>query len=267
MDAAALQVAAMKAAAMEAAAMGAAAAATATAATTDSVDAGTAGLPTEQLSKTAAAARKTNQAWRFKPRRSQFRGVAWNKERALWRVEVKRPAGGDERIKRINCGTWDDEADAGRAYDRVAKQFAGRELNFDPVTGQPRPNIIKGPNRIKGQGGSTTASDETLGSWSSAVQGGDCGKCICCLDKKRVRHAQGLATTRTTYHSRKSHALTRSLYSVVHAPLPPLGSVWRPRRHSPDLHGKEEASKCWTGSSCSGGCSDGWTGGWNDGWE
>ena len=48
---------------------------------------------------------------------SQFRGVAWDQKAAHWRVEVRAPGG----ETRINCGTWDDEADAGRAYDREAK--------------------------------------------------------------------------------------------------------------------------------------------------
>ena len=75
------------------------------------VNAGTVGLPVEQLSEAAAAARKANEAWRFKPRRSQFRGVVWDQKAAHWRVEVRAPGG----EMRINCGTWDDELDAGRA--------------------------------------------------------------------------------------------------------------------------------------------------------
>ena len=71
----------------------------------------------EQLSETAAAARGANVALRFKPRRSPFRGVVWDQKAAHWRVEVRAPGG----ETRINCGTWDDEADAGRAYDREAK--------------------------------------------------------------------------------------------------------------------------------------------------
>ena len=89
------------------------------------------GLPVEQLSETAAAARRANEAWRFKPRRSQFRGVVWDQKAAHWRVEVRAPGG----ETRINCGTWDDEADAGRAYDRDAKNFVGKELNFDGSAG------------------------------------------------------------------------------------------------------------------------------------
>ena len=94
----------------------------------DDVDSevGTSKLLIEQLSGSAAAARKANRAWRFKPRRSQFRGVSWDQKAAHWRVEVRMPGG----KVRINCGTWDDETDAARAYDREAKKYTGKELNF-----------------------------------------------------------------------------------------------------------------------------------------
>jgi len=97
----------------------------------------------EAISDRAAAARKENEKWRHKPRRSQFRGVVWDQKAAHWRVEVRAPGG----LTRINCGTWDDEADAGRAYDREASQFPGKELNFDPETGEPRPR--NGPSTKK----------------------------------------------------------------------------------------------------------------------
>jgi len=104
---------------------------------------GTVGTPSDSLSERAAAARKDNEKWRHKPRRSQFRGVVWDQKAAHWRVEVRAPGG----LTRINCGTWDDEGDAGRAYDREASQFPGKDLNFDPDTGEARPR--NGPSAKK----------------------------------------------------------------------------------------------------------------------
>jgi len=111
---------------------------------------GTVGQPSEAISERAATARKENEKWRHKPRRSQFRGVVWDQKAAHWRVEVRAPGG----LTRINCGTWDDEGDAGRAYDREASQFPGKDLNFDPETGQPKPR--NGPSAKKAR---TAAGD------------------------------------------------------------------------------------------------------------
>ena len=75
--------------------------------------------------------------------------MVWDQKAAHWRVEVRAPGG----EMRINCGKWDDEADAGHAYDCEAKYFTGKELNFDPVTGEPRPRELDSAEPPGGGGG------------------------------------------------------------------------------------------------------------------
>ena len=69
-------------------------------------------------------------AWNRKKRRtrstSKYKGVSWSKNDGKWRALIMLDN------KKISLGNFDDEKQAGRAYDKKAKELFGEhaKLNF-----------------------------------------------------------------------------------------------------------------------------------------
>lgn len=61
---------------------------------------------------------------------SGYKGVYWSNSNKGWMARIKR------KQKTIYLGTFDDPADAGRAYDQAAKKYFGKfaRLNFPQET-------------------------------------------------------------------------------------------------------------------------------------
>jgi hypothetical protein len=67
---------------------------------------------------------------------SRFRGVLWNKARKRWRVVICAGRIRDGASKQIHVGTFADEVEAAKAYDRAALLHHGdfAVLNFEKDT-------------------------------------------------------------------------------------------------------------------------------------
>ena len=74
-------------------------------------------MPTvEQLGKAAVAAKAAAQGFR-----SKFIGVSWSKKLGLWRVQIT------HNHKKHHLGYFDDDEEAGEAYDTEARRLRGSE--------------------------------------------------------------------------------------------------------------------------------------------
>lgn len=61
---------------------------------------------------------------------SKYKGVSWNTARSVWIAEI------NNKGRHIHLGTFTDEEEAARTYDKAARELQGEfaQLNFTEVT-------------------------------------------------------------------------------------------------------------------------------------
>lgn len=64
---------------------------------------------------------------RKRPSRSKHKGVYFNKEKGKWQAQITK------KRKCINLGRFDNEDDAGRAYNEAAKKYFGEFANLNAL--------------------------------------------------------------------------------------------------------------------------------------
>ncbi len=76
---------------------------------------------------------------KYRPGRSKYKGVYWNKEKQKWQAQIGNSAGLKGRLKTIYLGRFDSEEEAALAYNKKALELRGAEwarLNVVPEKGR-----------------------------------------------------------------------------------------------------------------------------------